>query len=225
MNSTVDPVEQALRAIEQETRLRCTVNLNADGTYVNVLKGCLVKCFEFAVFSRGLQPKSYAYFLAPALRGICEDFIALRYLQTKKSPNERDELLKNRMLSLVFDAAAKQQAFFQKRRPFQPVFSGKLKVTPPKATLPSTRNMASEVALDDLYDFMYAITSDVVHFNPRVIIRNAWGKDMEKFDHSVNNFDEYYADFCRTYGVYFLCQFAKAFQSELAFSPAYLRKR
>ncbi|HEY8100392.1 MAG TPA: DUF5677 domain-containing protein [Burkholderiaceae bacterium] len=222
MESTVDHMAKYLLAIEQETRDRCVVNLNVDGTYANVLKGCYVKCFEFAVFSCGLEPKSHAYFLAPALRGICEDFIALSYLQGKKSLNERNELLKNRMLLLVFEAAAKQQAFFQKRRAFQPVFSSKPKVEPPKTMLPPTRNMASEVALEDMYDFMYAITSDVVHFNPRVIIRNAWSKDRERFDHSVNNFDVYYADFCQTYGIYFLCLFARAFQPELMFSSAYM---
>ncbi|WP_439588208.1 DUF5677 domain-containing protein [Hydrogenophaga sp.] len=222
MESTADPIEQDLLCIEQETRDRCVVNLNVDGTYANVLKGCYVKCFEFAVFSRSLKPNSHAYFLAPALRGICEDCIALRYLQSRKPPNERDELLMNRMLSLVFDAAAKQQAFFQKRRAFQPVFSGKLKVALPKAALPATRNMASEVGLEDVYDFMYAITSDVVHFNPRVIIRNAWGKDKERFDHSVKNFDVYYADFCQTYGIYFLGLLARAFQAELGFSATYM---
>jgi hypothetical protein len=221
MESTSDPIEQDILAIQQETRDRCTVNLDVDGTYANVLKGCYVKCFEFALFSRGLEPKSHAYFLAPALRGICEDFIVLSFLQGKKPPNERDELLKNRTLSLVNDAVAKQQAFFQKRRAFQPVFSRKLKLSTPKAKLPRTRNMASDIALGDLYDFMYAITSDVVHFNPRVIIRNAWGKDRKRFDHSVNNYDVYYADFCQTYGIYFLCLFARAFQLELAFSAAY----
>lgn len=221
MESTSDPIEQDLLAIQQETRDRCKVNLDVDGTYANVLKGCYVKCFEYALFSRGLEPKSHAYFLAPALRGICEDFIALSFLQGKKSPNERDELLTNRILSLVIDAVDKQQAFFQKRRAIQPVFSGKLKLSTPKTNFPPIRNMASDVALGDLYDFMYAITSDVVHFNPRVIIRNAWGKDKKLFDHSANNYDAYYADFCQTYGVYFLCLFARAFQLELAFSAAY----
>jgi hypothetical protein len=222
MQSTDDPISQNLQALEEETRNRCAVNLNNDGMYANVLKGCFIKCFEFAVSSHALEPNSHAYFLAPTLRGICEDFIALSYLQAKKSPTEREQLLTNRTFSLISEAASKQQAFFKKRRAFQPVFSGKLEVSPPKTTLPPTRNMATEVALDDIYDFMYAITSDVVHFNPRVIIRNAWGKDKVQFDHSVNNFDMYYAEFCRTYSIFFLCLFARAFLTELTFSSEYI---
>lgn len=218
-----DPLISTLLSVEVETRERCVVDLNSDGTYSNVLKGCFVKSFEYAIFCRSLGPGKYAFFVAPALRGICEDFIALRYLQAKKIPAERDDLLKNKMMSLVFDGAAKQHKFFQNRRPFQPVFSGQSKSALPKASLPPTRSMAVEVGLDDLYDFMYAITSDVVHFNPRVIIRNAWGKTKEQFQHSVGNFDIYYVDFCQTYSLFFLCEFVRAFSVELSFSSEYLK--
>lgn len=216
-----DPLTATLLALEAETRERCVVDLNADGAYSNVLKGCLVKVFEYAVFCRTLGA-GRAFFVAPVLRGICEDFIALRYLQAKRTSMERDELLKNKMMSLVFDGAVKQHKFFQNRRPFQPVFSGQPKSALPKVSLPPTRNMAVEVSLDDLYDFMYAITSDVVHFNPRVIIRNAWGETKERFQHSVGNFDVYYADFCQTYSLFFLCEFVRAFSSEVSFSGEYL---
>jgi len=218
-----DPLLPQLIAVEVETRERCVVDLDADGTYSNVLKGCFVKSFEYAVFCRSLGPDKRAFFVAPALRGICEDFIALRYLQAKRTPAERDDLLKNKMMSLVFDGAAKQLKFFQNRRPFQPVFSGQPKSPLPKVSLPPTRNMAVEVGLDDLYDFMYAITSDVVHFNPRVIIRNAWGDTKKRFQHSVGNFDVYYADFCQTYSLFFLCEFVRAFSVELSFSGEYLK--
>ena len=218
-----DPLIPTLLSVEVETRERCVVYLNADGAYSNVLKGCVVKIFEYSVFCRSLGPDKRAFFVAPALRGICEDFIALRYLQVKRTPAERDDLLKNKMMSLVFDGAAKQLKFFQNRRPFQPVFSGQPKSALPTASLPPTRNMAVEVGLDDLYDFMYAITSDVVHFNPRVIIRNAWGNTTERFQHSVGNFDTYYADFCQTYSLFFLCEFVRAFAVELSFSGEYLK--
>jgi len=91
---TIDSLMQTLLAVEAETRERCVVNLNADGAYSNVLKGCLVKSFEYAVFCRSLGPGKRAFFVAPVLRGICEDFIALRFLQAKRTPAERDDLLK-----------------------------------------------------------------------------------------------------------------------------------
>lgn len=212
-----------LLAIEEETRKRCVVDLNVDGVYLNVLKGCIVKSFEYAIFCRSLNPGKRAFFVAPVLRGICEDFIAMRYLQAKRTPAERDDLLKSKMFSLVFDSAAKQRKFFQNRRPSQPVFSGQPKSALSKASLPPTRNMAVEADLDDLCDFMYAITSDVVHFNPRVILRNAWGKKNECFERSVGNFDIYYADFCQTYSVFFLCEFVRSFSLEFSFSSEYLK--
>ena len=217
-----DLLMPTLLAIEVETRERCVVDLNADGAYSNVLKGCVVKSVEYAVFCRNLGTGMHAFFVAPVLRSICEDFIALRYLQAKRTPPERDDLLKNKLMSLVLDGAAKQHKFFQNRRPFQPVFSGQPKSALPKASLPPTRNMAVDVGLEDLYDFMYAITSDVVHFNPRVIIRNAWGETQKRFQHSVGNFDIYYADLCQTYSLFFLCEFARAFSLELSFSREYL---
>lgn len=79
-----------------------------------------------------------------------------------------------------------------------------------------------EVELDDIYDFIYAITSDVVHFNPRVILRNAWGETEDRFEYSVSNFDLYYAAFCQTYGLFFICEYARAFSTELSFSNEYL---
>lgn len=216
-------IAQDILDMELETLDRCAVDLNFDGIYENILKGCYVKCFEFSVFSHKLEQNNHAYFAAPVLRGICEDFISLSYLKRKKTRIERNELLKNKMLSLVFDAANKQQAFFKKRREFQPTYSGALKTKPQTGKLPSTRDMAAAVALEDIYDFMYAVTSDIVHFNPRIIIRNAWGKDEKHFSHSVNNFDSYYTDFCRAYGIFFLCLFARAFQSDFSFSSSYMK--
>ncbi|MGG2425022.1 DUF5677 domain-containing protein, partial [Ralstonia pseudosolanacearum] len=180
------------------------------------------KSFEYALFCRSLNPEKRPFFAAPTLRGICEDFIALRYLQAKRTPVQRDELLMKKIVVLISDGVAKQKKFFQIRRPFQPVFSKKLELVPPKASLPPMRNMAVDMGLDDLYDFMYAITSDVVHFNPRIIVRNAWGDTRERFQHSVGNFDVYYADFCQTYSLFFLCEFVRAFSTELSFSGEYL---
>lgn len=218
-----DLLMTTLLAVERETRERCVVDFEVDGIYSNVLKGCLVKSFEYAVFCRSLEPGVCSFFAAPSLRGICEDFVALRYLQANHKPAQRDELLTHKVHVLVADGVAKQEKFFGNRRPFQPVFSRKLKERP-KASLPPMRHMAEETGLVDIYDFMYAITSDIVHFNPRIISRNAWGDTRGRFQHSVGNFDVYYADFCQTYSVFFLCELVRAFTTELSFSDGYLTR-
>lgn len=214
-------VIQVLSSLEEETRARTLVNLKTEGTFLNVLKGCFVKSFEYAVTCHDDSIKNSFFFLAPVLRGICEDFIVLRFLQIKRNEEERDEILLNKAKLLIFESVDKQRKFFEKHRPFQPVFDASLKEPLPKANFPPIRNMAGEVGLDDLYDFMFAVTSDVVHFNPRIILRNAWGENEQVFKHSTKNFDLYYQNFCHIYSLYLFCEFTKAFKLELNLSENY----
>jgi hypothetical protein len=60
----------------------------------------------------------HSFFLAPTLRGICEDFIALVFINKKRKTKERHGLIENKMLQQVIDAVEKQRAFFKKHRPF-----------------------------------------------------------------------------------------------------------
>lgn len=211
---------QVLSDLEEETRAKTLVNLKMDRIFLNVLKGCFIKSFEYALICYDDSLKHSFFFLAPVLRGICEDFIVLRFLQAKED-EERDKILHNKAMRLIFESVDKQGKFFEKHRPFQPVFNRSFKKPWPEVKLPPTRNMAIEVELDDLYDFMFSVASDTVHFNPRVIMRNAWGKNEQEFKHSTKNFDLYYQDFCRTYSLYLFCEFAKAFKLELNLSESY----
>jgi hypothetical protein len=215
---------KALLQLERPVRDACVVDLVADGTYANVLKGCVVKSLEFAVQATTLPRGISAFFLAPTLRGICEDLIALRFLQLDSNRSKRDELLDGRMFSAVFSAVDKQTVFFRKHRPFQSVFNGKL-TTPPKAAgLPSMKDMAEKADLTDLYEFLYAVSSDNVHFNPRIIIRNAWGDGHKTFTHSTKQFHDYYADLCTVYGTYLFCRFIESFKVDLRLSADVVSK-
>jgi hypothetical protein len=215
-------VLEVLARLDADVRVRTQVDISVEGTFGNVLKGCFSKAYEFVRLAHEDLRPSAAFFIAPTLRGICEDFIALKYLHQKRTPSERDNILMAKAMNQLATAVEKQVAFFKHVRPHQPVVA--LDPTPqfPAVNLPPARNMATEVGLDDLYDFVYAITSDVVHFNPRIIIRNAWG-DHPKFSHSTSNFDPYYRAFCRIYGVYFLCLFSVAFAKEIGLSTESLR--
>jgi len=216
---------QILNILEEETRTKTIVtivNLKTEGTFLNVLKGCFVKSFEYAVVCHSDLMEDRFFFLAPVLRGICEDFIVLRYLQVKKTEKERDELLFNKAKQLIFESVDKQKKFFAKHRPFQPIFYASPKAPSPKIKLPHTQKMANEVELDDLYDFLFAVTSDIVHFNPRIIIRNAWGENEQELKPSTKNFDLYYQNFCRTYSLYLFCKFSQTFKLELNLSEIYL---
>ena len=191
-----------------------------EGTYMNVLKGCVIKSLEFAMQTEKIPEGVSAFFLAPTLRGICEDLIALRFLQLDSNIIKRDDLLQSRMVHAVFGAVDKQTKFFRKHRPFQPVFGGTLNSPQKVVGLPSMKDMAEKTKLSDLYDFLYAVSSDNVHFNPRIIIRNAWGDGRKTFMHSTKNFQDYYINLCAVYGVYLFCRFIEFFQKELRLSSA-----
>lgn len=217
-------IAQILSDLEQETLAKATFNLKTDTIFLNVLKGCFIKSFEYTALCHECVLEGSFFFLAPVLRGICEDFIVLRFLQSKKNQEEKEQILLNKIKNLTFESIEKQYKFFKKYRPFQPVLDALPKAPLPKSNLPPTRNMAEKVGLDDFYDFIFAVTSDIVHFNPRVIMRNAWGDNKQEFKHSSNNFDLYYRNFCCTYSLYLHCELSKAFQSELKLSENYLER-
>jgi len=81
------------------------------------------------------------------------------------------------------------------------------------------KDMAIRTALVDLYEFIYAVSSDCVHFNPRIIVRNAWGDGKCSFEHSTKNFEDYYSALCKVYGIYLLSFFLREFSQELGLSP------
>lgn len=210
-----------LRKLETEARTKFAVDISVEGSFANVLKGCFCKSYEFAIVAHGELNEGLAFFIAPTLRGICEDFIALRYVREKKESAERDRLLLAKALQQTHAAAQNQQMFFRNVRPHQPVFTYHRRPSEPTKGLPPVKNMAAEVNLADIYDFIYAVTSDIVHFNPRIVIRNAWG-DSPVFHHSCKNFDLYYQAFCRVYGLYFLCLFVGSFSSDIALSAEFV---
>ncbi len=211
-------VSSLLAQLEGDLRACTSVDVSVEGSFANVLKGCFLKAFEFATLVHETLKPGIAFFVAPSLRGICEDYIALKYLYEKRTRDQCDGLLTQKAMHQLKSAADKQVAFFKRARPYQPVYSVNKWTEFQAANHPNVRSMATAVALDDLYDFMYAITSDVVHFNPRVIIRNAWG-EHPKYSHSVSHFDQYYLSMCRVYGLYFLCTFADTFAAEFTLSP------
>ena len=82
--------------------------------------------------------------------------------------------------------------------------------------------MAKKVGLSDLYEFLYAATSEVVHFNVRIALRSGWGAQKGEFSFSPSNFSMYYQHFARTYSAYLLLRFCRTFRSALTLSSAFM---
>jgi hypothetical protein len=208
-----------LLQLEPQLRESCVVLVPQDGVYLNILKGAVIKSFEFAKHAQRADENVISFFLAPSLRGICEDLIALQFLKLTKSVAARDELLERKAYSAVSVAIEKQSTFFRKHRPNQPVYRAKPKGLPKGDGLPPMKDMAERAKLVDVFDFIYAISSDCVHFNPRILIRNAWGNATSSWTHSTRNFELYYSALCKFYGVYLLSLFLTAFAEDLGLSP------
>lgn len=243
-----------LRNIEVETRSKARFHMTKEGLFRGVLKGAFIKAYEFVHYSYGIEPESAnegCFFAASALRGICEDLIALKFLRqlTKK---DRDEVTAIKMLRGTIEASTKQAKFFKKRRPFQPVLqfaedpsqlaAHKNRLTAighasqlwkTEGKLPPIEQMAIKVNLRWLYDFIYSVTSEVVHFNPRIALRSGWGTCPLPARHpgghfygswvfSTKNFCRYYLDFNRTYGLYLFLLFALKFRKDLSLSDSFI---
>jgi hypothetical protein len=48
--------------------------------------------------------------------------------------------------------------------------------------------MANQVNLKRFYDFIYAVTSEIVHFSARIALRSGWGESPRKVRFSAKKF-------------------------------------
>jgi hypothetical protein len=243
-----------LRKIEVEARSKAQFHMTREGLFRGVLKGAFIKAYEFVRYSDAIKPESAnesCFFATSALRGICEDLIALKFLR-QLTRKDRDEVTTIKMLIGTTQASTKQAKFFKKRRPFQPVLQfaedpSQLSEHKDRLTaigqasqlwktegkLPPIEQMAIKVNLRWLYDFIYSATSEVVHFNPRIALRSGWGICPLPAHHpgghvprsgvfSTKNFCRYYLDFNRTYGLYLFLLIALSFRKDLALSDSFI---
>src|SRR5262245_1529751 len=117
-NEATASVRALLARLEPELRARTSVDISLEGTFAIVLKGCFLKAYEFARLAHNPLEPGVAFFIAPSLRGVCEDFIALKFLYQQRARGERDELLTARAMNQLATAAEKQVAFFKRARPY-----------------------------------------------------------------------------------------------------------
>lgn len=197
------------------------------------LIAALSKSYEFNRFVNKKANKKSSFFASPTLRGVCEDFIVLKFLKKHKTLDS-NKILNNYMQIQLHDIVSKQSKFFRKNHPQQIVlteerlegieqFSNNLKDEWTKIGMkrekifPSISHMATDAGLVELYEFLYSATSDMVHFSPHVLMRSGWSKTEDKFLHhfSTENFFKYYDLFNKFYGSYLFCLFAKEFKKEL----------
>lgn len=209
--------------------LECELVKVAQGTagspdlFLYATKAALVRSYEFLCHIPNVD-NEIAFFMMPFLRGVCEDYIVLKFFHSKLGIDV-DEAIRIKLEEDLYRSAISQWDFFEANRPDQKLYykedfrseeqkaKDQLKnflrnrniQTQGRSSLPSVRKMADESNLLELYDYVYHATSSLVHFNPRVLLRMGWG-DLPNITLSVKNFGKYYKHFTCFYGAYMFLQ-------------------
>ncbi len=200
------------------------------GAFSLALRASLAKSYHFNVVIRQKRFKSEAtpFFLVPSLRGICEDLIVLNFVK-QMPPTDRDELIWSMAQYTVAAKIRSQAEFFREARPFQRVINPDpfdVDMWEERARcvwrrhgwpnlrrglMPQIRQIAERQhlgVLPALYDYLYRMTSGMVHFDVHVLFRSGWGpinkrgSKLEYIQFSPENFASYYHSFARVYGAY-----------------------
>ncbi|HYO07629.1 MAG TPA: DUF5677 domain-containing protein [Tepidisphaeraceae bacterium] len=229
----MEPVKQILASLEPTVRRCATGRVKEDGFFLLSVRAAFAKNYEVNQFIQTRDAQLNAFAVTSALRGICEDIIALKWLATLER-RERDEAVGVMMMKSVLELMQQQTLFFGKYRPSQPILEAKdvtAEVQALKQRLrgmrkgnrwrkhrewPSVREMAEPTGLVPLYDFLYAATSSFVHFSPNNLLR--MGKvapGEERMHFSTSHFSDYYGHFNRFYGLFLFITFCTTFGATL----------
>ena len=200
-------------------------------SFSNCLISSFVKAFEFADLASKQIPE-VAFFIVPTLRGITEDIIYFRFLSS--FPDEIcGQVVTDMQLLELSKKSQQQNTFFKTFRPLQPVLpqmnfneeETKDRLRSfwrqngwPKLhgrEVPPVREIAEKSdpgLLGVVYDFIYRLTSSMVHFNPQILLRAGWGKIPEgPITFSYNHMGPYYLGASRIYGSCLLCLYFEFF--------------
>ena len=235
MNETpaqfVASLERLRSLAERMAKTSFSTNVDID-LFPHCLRAAFVKAFEFVCFAAAQKP-DHAFLLTATLRGITEDFIVLRFL-SDLSPGDRQLVCKH-LTGIKYAKRIKQQRrFFATFRPHQPAVSGDIDNDSAalraywrahgwpgqNRVMPPTREMARRAdpgILEVVYDFVFRLTSSVVHFDPPVLLRSGWG-EIPDITFSTQHLGPYYHAVCIVYGSYILCLYCEAFEEE--FDPS-----
>ena len=145
------------------------------------------------------------------------------------------------MIITTSSGIEKQKMFFGKNHPYQPIFVADFPhghvdrakdmltnigqqtgLWTTEKKLPPIEQMARRVGLSTLYHFLYAATSEIVHFNVRIALRSGWGgKDRWRF--SSSHLSTYYFMFGRCYSVYIFIKLSRTFAVNLKLSTRFMK--
>ncbi len=236
LSETLPPRLDVLRPFVERTAVG---DFSRSRLFSSCLKSSFVRTFEY-VDSVSKESPDQAFFLIPALRGITEDIIYFVFL-SDFAPETRERVIENMMHLEVHRSITDQYQFFRTFRPFQPVLSATVpNIEAVKEELrtfwrgngwpnlrqesPPTREIAEKTIpgiLEQVYDFVYRLTSGAVHFNPKLLLKLGWGVMgadegvVENSKFSSKHMGAYHLAVCQIFGCYLLCLYFELFEELL----------
>jgi hypothetical protein len=234
----VRKVCKTIASLTEESRRILVPDLASRDYFRCCLVAAFAKNLEFNLHSQSSRRRDAAFFWMGSLRGMCEDYIVLKFLLRLDTVG-RMEVTRALFGRALGQSMRAQVGFFETYRPYQfvlkqPVDQLDTFLANMKAELkrlgqhhgwgntafPSVQQMAAVIGESDLYTYLYHATSSLVHFNPKVLLEMGWGPLPGHLSFSVRHFSNYYRQFSLFYGALLLMKCGETFGQELGFSDA-----
>jgi hypothetical protein len=228
-------INLSFSALTRSIEKACSVS-NNEGAFSMAVVAAFSKSIGLvSEIDKNLLDNKY-YWIAPALRSVCEDLIVLGFLD-KNLKNQSDEIIKIQLSIDTHKSLLAQEALFSKYRPHQPRIkpsTNTSRIEESEKRLkeifgpftrggnrnqPSVRQMAKNQGMLLLYEFLYHATSRLVHFSPNTLLRMAWFDPKVQVSHcDPSALDKYYYHFIRFYSAHLLSAFVKRFSEKIDMS-------
>lgn len=231
-------IADILEALKRPVLDQTGGSLEYDGHFTCVLKAGLAKSYELNRIIFDDENPTNPFALIANLRGLCEDIIGLKYISAFDLA-DRNEAINLWANESTLDFIERQKTFFKLLRPIQHILGRNgikeelIEIRREIAHLkqkygwksgkywPTISEMAKTTGLLTLYDYLYAVTSSLVHFSPRNLSRMGWGVTQHTFRFSISNFAGYYDAFNQFYGIFLFITFCTSFCSLLGCKEAF----
>ena len=196
------------------------------------VRASFTKSFEFVDRAFRNPDEDCAFFGAAGLRSICEDIIYLSYA-ARISPSDRELFIKCKIFDDCQQGIHAQAEFFRAFGIVQPILSTGATTTEirkvknelsgvwksngfpnmRRGRSPTTRAIAEAVEpgmLAVVYEYIYRLTSKMVHFSPQHLLRTGWGSTCTT-TFSTRNMGPYFVAISQIYGLFLFCLYFERF--------------
>lgn len=222
----------SLLELNDSIRKACSLP-NDSGQFAMAIISAFSKSVGLVSEIEQASSESKSFWIATALRSVCEDLIVLGFID-KNFSNESDEIIKLQLSLDINKSLLAQEALFSEYRPHQP------RIKPSKNTMqfkeneerlkqifgsslrgknqvqPSIWHMAKDQEMHLLYEFLYHATSRLVHFSPNTLLRMAWFDPKSNISHcDPSSLDKYYFHFVKFYSAHLLSAFVNRFSDKV----------